>query len=113
MTNVPKIKASEKITVLLSRYTVSSGEMTAIAFKGRKNTIFIGEPTGGYTTGNGYDVINDDLALIISQSIFIDRNNKKYNKRVDVDVFSEFQHLNDINNDHQIEKATLWLHKKE
>ena len=53
------------------------------------------------------------LALIISQSIFIDRNNKKYNERVDVDVFSEFQHLNDINNDHQIEKATLWLHKKE
>jgi C-terminal processing protease CtpA/Prc len=113
MPNLPKIKASEKVVVLLSRYTVSSGEMTAIAFKGRENTLFIGEPSGGYTTGNGYDIVTDDLALVISKSIFIDRNKKKYDGRVDVDVFSEFQHLKELNNDHQIEKATLWLTKKE
>jgi len=45
MDNVPKIDPTEKVAVLLSRYTVSSGEMTAIAFKGRKNTRFIGEET--------------------------------------------------------------------
>ncbi len=113
MPNVPKIKTSERVAVLLSRYTVSSGEMTAIAFKGRENTLFIGEPSGGYTTGNGYDMVSDDLALIISKSVFIDRNKKKYDGRVDVDVFSEFQHLKDLKNDHQIEKATLWLTKEQ
>ncbi len=109
MDNLPKIGANEKVAVLLSRYTTSSGEMLAIAFKGRDNTKFIGEPTSGYTTGNGYDVVSEELVMIISQDVFIDRNKVKYKNRVGVDEFIEFQHTIDMKSDDQINRAIQWL----
>lgn len=113
MDSLPKIETSEKVAVLLSRYTISSGELLAVAFKERKNTKFIGEPTAGYTTGNGYDVLSDSLAMVISQDIFIDRNLKKYDKKVPVDTFVEFEHYKEFNSeDSQIKKAVLWLNKQ-
>lgn len=109
MDNLPEINPKEKVAVLLSRYTISSGELLAVAFKGRENTRFIGEPTAGYTTGNGYDVVTDDLVLIISQDVFIDRNKNKYEGNVGVDQESEFQHNLTTENDNQITLAKDWL----
>ena len=42
----------ERVAVITGIFTGSSGEVTALAFKGRANTIFIGENTYGATTGN-------------------------------------------------------------
>ena len=109
MENTPTFSEKEKVVVLLSRYTISSGELTAIAFKGRPNTRFIGEETAGYTTGNGYDKINNDLILVISQDVFMDRNQKKYDKKVDVDEYIEFQHHVEMENDLQIKRSINWL----
>lgn len=111
MDALPKIDQSEKLVVLLSRYTVSSGELVAIAFKGRDHTIFIGEPTAGYTTGNGFDRISDELALVISQDVFMDRNENIYYKNVPVDIDSEFQHNTTLENDLQIQTAIEWFEK--
>ena len=111
MDNLPEIKTNEKVAVLVSRYTISSGELVAIAFKGRDNTTFIGEETAGYTTGNGYDKINDELVLIISQDVFIDRNKNKYDVKVGVDEKIEFQHKVSFENDNQIIRAKQWLNK--
>ncbi|MFD0798418.1 S41 family peptidase [Maribacter chungangensis] len=111
MDDQPNIRATEKVAVLLSRYTISSGEMLAITFKGRSNTKFIGEKTAGYTTGNGYDIISDELAMIISQDIFIDRNKKSYDQHVGVDVAIPFQHHIPMANDNQINHAITWLNK--
>jgi len=105
----PKIATSEKVVVLVSRYTTSSGEMTAITFKGRENTLFIGEPSAGYTTGNGYDPVTDDLALVISKNIFIDRNKVIYKNRVGVDEAIPFQHRVALEDDNQINSAIHWL----
>jgi len=111
MDSLPQIGTNEKVAVLLSRYTISSGEMLAIAFKGRNNTTFIGEPTAGYTTGNGFDKINEELALVISQDVFIDRNKKKYETNVGVDTEIEFQHNIDLKDDNQMKAAISWLKK--
>lgn len=111
MDNLPKIKSNEKVAVLLSRYTISSGELVAVAFKGRENTLFIGEETAGYTTGNGYDKINNDLVLIISQDVFIDRNKNKYDGKVGVDEKIEFQHYVNLENDNQVSRAKEWLNE--
>ncbi len=111
MDNLPKIDANEKVAVLLSRYTISSGELVAIAFKGRNNTRFIGEATAGYTTGNGYDVVTDDLALVISLDVFLDRNKIVYKENVGVDEHSEFQHGIDLKDDIQIQSAKSWLNE--
>lgn len=109
MNNEPQISSDEKVAILLSRYTISSGEMLAIAFKGRNNTRFIGETTAGYTTGNGFDKINDELALVISQGVFIDRNKQRYDKNVGVDEFIEFQHHPEEKKDQQLNRAIEWL----
>ena len=111
MDNLPKIESNEKVAVLLSRYTISSGELVAVAFKGRENTIFIGEETAGYTTGNGYDQINSELVMIISQDVFIDRNKTKYDGKVGVDNKIEFQHPISFENDLQINRAKEWLNE--
>ena len=112
MNDMPEIKPDEKVAVLLSRYTISSGELVAVAFKGRDNTLFIGEETAGYTTGNGFDKVSDELALVISQDVFMDRNKNVYHNKVGVDIAIEFQHTIDIKNDNQINRAIEWLDKK-
>ena len=109
MTAEPEITSNEKVAVLLSRYTTSSGELVAVAFKGRPNTRFIGEATSGYTTVNGYDKVTDDLIMLISQSVYIDRNNQRYDGKVDVDEASEFVPTEDQMEDKQIQRAVEWL----
>ena len=110
MGNKPEISQDEKVVVLLSRYTVSSGEMLGIAFKGRPNTFFIGERSGGLTTGNGFDLIEEDkVYLVISQGIFIDRNGTTYKEGVNVDEEIEFDITATLENDKQIMRAIEWL----
>lgn len=109
MSAQPRINPKEKVAILLSRYTASSGEMVAVAFKGRKNTKFIGEETAGYTTGNGYDKSTDDLILVISQDVFFDRNKVRYDHKVGIDEYIEFQHDVDMKNDDQLNGAIEWL----
>ena len=55
--------------MLLSRYTVSSGEILATVLKGRPDTRFFGEASGGYTTNNCWEVIEDKLIMAISTGI--------------------------------------------
>lgn len=110
MDNEPEINQEEKVAVLLSRYTISSGEMLGIAFKGRSNTIFLGEKSGGLTTGNGFDLIEDDkVYLVISQGVFNDRNGTAYIDGVNVDKEIEFDITATIENDKIIMEAIEWL----
>lgn len=103
--------AKQKVVVLLSRYTISSGEMVAVAFKGRKNTWFLGEPTAGYTTGNGFDRVTDDLVMVISESVFADRNKNVYQSNVGVDEEMEFRHTTELSKDQQVARAIEWLNQ--
>lgn len=105
----PEIEPTAKVAILISRYTISSGEIVAVAFKGRNNTRFFGEESAGYTTGNGYDQLSDDLILVISQSVFVDRNKEVYYGEVGVDEHMEFQHNTLIQGDKQVARAIEWL----
>lgn len=61
--------------------------MTAIAFKGRPNTYFIGEPTAdGYTTSNGYFQFTPILILNFATNFVADRNKKVYKTTVNPDL---------------------------
>src|SRR6202042_710416 len=62
-----------RVVILISPETKSSGEAVAISFKGRKNTRFIGEPTGGYTTSNYSFQFTDECGFFLSASIEADR----------------------------------------
>lgn len=109
MGDQPIISSDEKVAILLSQYTISSGELVAIAFKGRDNVKFIGDHSGGLTTGNGYDQLTDELLMTISQSIMSDRNNNIYDKNVPVDEYVKFEHTDILDEDKQIAAAVAWL----
>ena len=109
MDNKPSIDPTAKVVVLLSRYTISSGELLAVAFKGRPNTRFIGESSAGYTTGNGFSQVTDDLFIVISQAVYVDRDGNIYNTKVGVDEEIEFQHQLELDGDKQVERAKEWL----
>lgn len=103
--------SESKIVVLTSLYTVSSGEVVTTAFKGRKNTVFIGENTGGYTTVTSGETINDQLVMSISISIYTDRNGVVYYENIPTDIDDEFVVEKDISKDTGINKALDWLKK--
>lgn len=112
VSNTCKAAKDIKVAVLISQITASSGEMLAIAFKGRKNTLFIGERTAGYTTlvgefnlGKGY--------LGLSSSFLSDRNGIVYDKFVEPDVLIvDGDDFENIKNDAKVEAALEWLKKE-
>lgn len=79
-----------KIALITSLATGSSGEVTALAFKGRPNTIFIGGTTYGATTANVIRSLPlvDYMALTVGYDC--DRNGIYYEKIVpDVEILNQ------------------------
>jgi carboxyl-terminal processing protease len=98
-----------KVAVLLSQLTASAGEMLAIAFKGRKNTVFIGEETFGLTTGNVTFPIDNHL-LALSASYSQDRTGNIYNRGVKPDMeWVEGDDFSNISNDKKVDAAIRWM----
>lgn len=102
-------KQDQKIAVLTSRWTTSSGELVATTLKNRTNTRFFGEATGGYTTNTGWEYIGNDIILCISTGVFSDREGIVYDKNIPVDVEIPFQITSKIKNDEAIKSAIKWL----
>lgn len=108
MNDEPKIR-NPKIAILTSRWTWSSGEFVAVAFKGQKDTIFFGERTGGYTTNNSWEVINNEIALVISTGVYCDRNGNKYDQYFQPDIEIVFEVELNKAKDKGIIEAINWL----
>ena len=106
--NTVKIK-DPKIAILMSRWTVSSGELVAVSFKGQTKTKFFGEATGGYTTNTGWEVINNEIALVIATGVYCDRNGNAYDQNVEPDTEILFEVHDDKNMDLGIKEAIDWL----
>lgn len=105
--NVPTV-------VILGPVTKSAGSMVAIAFKGRPNTYFIGEPTAdGYTTSNGYFQFSSNLTLNFATNYVADRNKNVYKTTVNPDLtINQRDNFNDLLNDEKIKAAIKWLTEK-
>jgi hypothetical protein len=103
--------ASPKIAVLTSRYTVSSGELVAVAFKGQEQVRFFGEATGGYTTNTSAELIQDAIYLVIATGIFADRHGRAYPENIPTDVNINFEIETDKLKDAGIIAAKAWLIK--
>ena len=67
-----------KVALLINRATGSSGEVVALAFKERVNTIFIGENTYGATTSNIKVVLPFNTYMALTVGFDGDRNGKFY-----------------------------------
>ncbi|MBK9727521.1 MAG: S41 family peptidase [Saprospiraceae bacterium] len=109
----PKFQ-SIPIVVLIGPVSKSSGSMMAIAFKGRPNTYFIGEPTAdGYTTSNGYFQFAPNLTLNFATNFVADRNKTVYKTVVNPDVIVHHgDNFEDLMKDEKIKLAIQWLTRK-
>lgn len=74
------------IAVLIDRNTLSSGEALGIAFKGRANTRFFGERTGGLATANKTIQMSDGATIQVTSCYEADRNKNVYPSAIDPDV---------------------------
>lgn len=73
------------IAVLVGPRTGSSGEATAIAFHGRPDTQLFGQPTAGFTTSNEPLALSDGALLILTMSVFTDRNGESYGQDMSIE----------------------------
>jgi carboxyl-terminal processing protease len=99
-----------KVAVILGQMTTSSGEATAITFKGRKNTIFIGENTSGYVTANKSTQLSDNAILFFSSSFESDRNGNIYVKCVTPDILiTDSDNFVELEKDRKVIEAKRWI----
>jgi len=102
------------VAVLTGPVTGSSGSMTAIAFKQRPHTVFIGEPTAdGYTTSNGYFTYSNTLIFLFATNFVADRNKNMYKHSVPVDIsIKEKDNFEDLLQDVKVKAALQWMKGK-
>jgi len=100
-----------KIAILLSQLTSSSGEIVAIAFKGRPMTKFIGENTAGYVTANDDPYfIDKDSMLLVAAATISDRNHKLYTDFVQPDLnMIGGDNFIDLKRDLKVKASLQWL----
>lgn len=98
------------IVVLIGPKTASSGEATAISLKGRKKTYFIGENTGGYTTGNSSIQFSPNTGIFLATSVEADRNGNVYLEHVTPDLqIIGGDNFSTLSNDKKVAAGLRWL----
>lgn len=76
------------VAVLIGANTASSGEATALSFRGRPNTRFFGQASYGLTTGNEGFELNDGAIIILTTVVELDRTGKEYGGSISPDFFT-------------------------
>lgn len=102
-----------KVAVITGIVTASSGEVTALAFKDRANTVFIGEPTYGATTGNVSWPLPFNITMALTTSYDSDRNGNYYEKIIPDVLVSRQDNFDNLLVDKNIQEAIKFFSKKE
>lgn len=101
-----------KIAVLISQITASSGEIIASAFKGRSQTIFIGENTFGLTTLNAEFKLPGSYYLGLSTAYIADRDSNVYRNHISPDIQTiTGDNFTDLSKDLKVKAAIEWIRK--
>lgn len=102
-----------KVAVITNIATGSSGEITALAFKGRKNTIFIGEPTNGKTTSNVQANLPFGAFMTLTVGLDCDRNGNYYKKIIPDIAVVEKDNFDKLLLDGNIQEAIKFISEQE
>jgi len=74
------------VAVLIGPQTASSGEATALSFRGRPNTRLFGQPAYGLTTGYDTFPLSDGAMIILTVVTELDRTGQEYGGKISPDV---------------------------
>jgi len=98
------------VTVLISGYTASSGEMTAVSLIGRKKSKMFGEDSAGYTTTNEGFKVDANSGLNLAVGYVVDRTGKLYieNVKPDIEIIGG-DNFEDLNKDKKIRASIQWI----
>lgn len=106
-----KLLDKEKVAVITGILTGSSGEVTALAFKGRANTIFIGGETYGATTANIIVDLPFTFKMALTVGYDVDRNGVFYD-RIPPDILVQKQDdFENLLEDKNIQEAIKYFSK--
>jgi len=75
-------KKRAPVAVLTGPRTGSSGEVVTVAFRKRPNTRSFGEPTAGLSTGNQGYPLRDGAQILLTTTIYADREGVLYGSKV-------------------------------
>lgn len=106
-----QLPAARRIAVILGPITMSSGEMVAVAFRGRPDTRFFGEATaGGYSTANYQHRLREDLQMLLAEAVARDRHGVRYPTDVEPDTEIIGPHrFESIHDDPRVVAARRWF----
>lgn len=98
------------VVVLLDRGTSSAGESLAVAFEGRKKTLFLGERTAGLTDSGTYWDLPDGAVLSIMSERVYDRHGHDYPEGIEPETpVQDPKRGTNISDDPAVLGAEEWL----
>lgn len=107
-------RSSPPIAVLISRFTRSSGELTALAFRGLSHAHSFGEPTTGVPTSNEGYTFSDGSVLHLTTALGADRTGQTYHSPLLPDTFVQADWtLLESDRDPVLLAACEWLRRGE
>jgi len=109
--NKCQITNTQKVAVLTSPYTASSGEALAVILKERPKTRFFGNKTMGMITATDWKQIDSLTTISISVSYYKDRENNIYDQYINVDETIEFEPKAEFEKDNGIKRVIEWLNE--
>jgi len=102
--------ANIPVVVLTGPATASSAEGVALAFRGRPNTIIIGEKTEGYTTSHNAFQVYPNVYLHLATSYMQDRTGKPYTAGIDPDItVKDGGNFFELEKDRKVQEALHWI----
>jgi hypothetical protein len=103
---------SSTVAVLIGPRTASSGEAVAVAFHGRPQTRFFGQPTAGLANANGTMRLPDGALMMVMTAVDVDRNGQKFGEKVmpDETIAPAAGGQIDSPDDPAVAAAIRWLH---
>lgn len=80
-----RLRTDPPVAVITDGRTASSGEAVTVAFRGRDDTRSFGAPTWGISTGNRTIRLSDGATMLLTVSVFVDRDGNPYGSRIQPD----------------------------
>lgn len=95
------------VAVITGPHTASSGEVVAVAFRGRPATRSFGQPTTGLSTSNAPVGLPDGSTIFLTEAVDVDRNGQAYGGKLLPD--EPVAETGDAGHDAPLAAAMFWL----